>query len=100
MMRKKVDNQIRNDLQMSHAIAIYLVFKKLSGKKQKKHFWFKTLKLLTLQFQFRKTLGEQELPLKPFPPPSFSRNFGYAKYLATIYSFKNFQCLPNLNVIK
>ena len=37
-MRKILDNQTHNDLQMSHAITIYLVFKKLSGKKQKKHF--------------------------------------------------------------
>ena len=37
-MRKKLDNQTRNDLQMSHVTDIYLVFKKLSGKKQKKHF--------------------------------------------------------------
>ena len=38
MMRKKFINQTRNDLQMSHAIAIYLVFKNLSGKKQKNKF--------------------------------------------------------------
>ena len=88
MMRKILDNQTHNDLQMSHAITIYLVFKKLSGKKQKKHFWFKTLKLLTLQFQFRKILGGQEPPLN-LPPPSFPRNLGYAKYLATIYSLKS-----------
>ena len=34
MMRKKLDNQTRHDLQMSHAIAIYLVFQKLSRNKQ------------------------------------------------------------------
>ena len=69
-MRKKLDYQTRNDLQMSHVIAIYLVFKKLSGQKQKKYFCFKTLKLLTLQFQFRKILGGQEPALQssPFPP--------------------------------
>ena len=66
MMKKKVDNQIRNDLQMSHAIAIYLVFKKLSEKKQKKHFWFKTLKLLTLQFQ--KNSGWARTPPQVFSP--------------------------------
>ena len=60
MMRKKLDNQTRHDLQMSHAIAIYLVFQKLSRNKQKKHFWFKILKLLTLPFQFRKIMGGQE----------------------------------------
>ena len=37
-MRKKLDNQTRNDLQMSDVTAIYLVFKKLSGQKQKKYF--------------------------------------------------------------
>ena len=67
MMRKILDNQTRNDLQMSHAITIYLVLKKLSGKKEKKHFWLTTLKLLTLQFQFRKILGGQEPPLN-LPP--------------------------------
>ena len=55
--------------------------------------------MLALQFQFIKIMGGQEPP-STFPPPSFPRNFGYAKYLPTIYPLKNFQFLPNINVKK
>ena len=45
---------MRNDLQASHVIAIFAVFKKLSQKRsyKMKHFVFKKLKLFILEFQF------------------------------------------------
>ena len=49
---------MHNDLQASHVISIFAVFKKLSQKRsyEMMHFVFKTLKLLTLEFQFWKIL--------------------------------------------
>ena len=49
---------------MSHVFAIYVVFKKLSERSnKKKHFAFKTLQFLTLQFQFWKILeGHKDFP--------------------------------------
>ena len=58
---------MRNDLQASHVIAIFAVFKKLSQKRsyKMKHFVFKKLKLFILEFQFWKILGggEGQMPL-------------------------------------
>ena len=49
---------MHNDPQASHVIYIFAVFKKLSQKRSYKmmYFVFKTLKLLTLEFQFSKIL--------------------------------------------
>ena len=53
---------MHSNLQASHVISIFAVSKKLSQKRSYKmmHFVFKTLKLLTLEFQF----------WNPTPPPS------------------------------
>ena len=57
-MTKKLNFRMHNDLQASHVISIFAVFKKLSEKRSYKmmHFVFKSLKLLTLEFQFWKIL--------------------------------------------
>ena len=56
---RKLNFRTHNDLQVSHIISIFVVFKKLSQKGSYKmmHFVLKTLKLLTLEFQFWNTLG-------------------------------------------
>ena len=52
--KKKLNLQTHSDLETSDVIAIFAVFKKLSQKRsyKMKHFVFKTLKLLVLEFQF------------------------------------------------
>ena len=54
MTRKKLNSQINNDLQTIFVIAIFEAFKKIIRKKsyKQKHFVFKVIKLLTLQFHF------------------------------------------------
>ena len=54
MTKRKVNFRKHNGLQASHAISIFAVFKKLyqKGSCKMMHFVFKTLKLLTLEFQF------------------------------------------------
>ena len=61
--------QIHNGLQTFHAIVIVVVFKKIMGKEvTKKHFVFKTPKLLILQFKFWKVqAGQVPYQLTPFP---------------------------------
>ena len=52
--KRKLDFRTHDDLQAFHVISIFTVFKKLSQKGIYKmmHFVFKTLKVLTLEFQF------------------------------------------------
>ena len=70
---RKLNFRTHHDLQASHNISIFAVFKKLSQKGSHKmmHFVFKTLKLLTLEFQFWKTLmGARGCKCPPRSPPA------------------------------
>ena len=53
MTKRKLSFRTHNDLQAPHVVSIFTVLKKLSQKGSYKmmHFVFKTLKLLTLEFQ-------------------------------------------------
>ena len=64
--KKLLNFQMHNDLQASHVIAIFAVFKKLLQiwSYKMKHFVFKTFKKLILEFQFWKILGGK-CPLAP-----------------------------------
>ena len=66
MTKKKLNFQTHNDLQASNVISIFAVFKKSSQKGSYKmmYFVFKTLKLLTLEFQFWKILEGKCSPVQ------------------------------------
>ena len=59
MTKKNWISKLITTSRRSHVIAIFAVFKKLSQKRsyKLKHFVFKTLKLLILEFQFWIILG-------------------------------------------
>ena len=71
MTKRKLNFRTHNDLQVSHVISIFPDFKTLSQKEIYKmmHFVFKTLKVLTLEFQFWKILGGTCPPSPPPPAP-------------------------------
>ena len=59
---KKLNFQTHNGLKSPHVIAIFAILKKLSQERscKMKHFVFKTLELLILEFQFWKIMGRGE----------------------------------------